>query len=159
MSTSATLKIVFSDAGHFIAFGGGAGLSRFAPGTIGALLALPLFYLGGFVPGGQSVAAAAGLFIVGVPLCGRACRALGVDDDSGVVYDEIAGCFLALCLCPRGFWWGAAAFVFFRFFDIIKPPPIAWLDKNIKGGLGVMADDAAAALAAAAVVNAIAWAV
>ncbi len=51
---------------------------------------------------------------------------------------------VALFLLPRSWYWLAAAFVLFRLFDIAKPWPVGWLDKNLAGGTGIMADDVAA---------------
>ena len=92
---------------------------------------------------------------VGVWACGVAGRVLGVADHRSVVWDEFIGQWLALLpLVGRAelSWWGVAVgFVSFRVFDIWKPWPIGWLDRRLKGGLGVMADDLVAGICAAAV--------
>lgn len=169
---------VFGDAGHCIAFGFGLGLLPRAPGTWGTLLALPLFGLCAMLPGGTALLWGLGAAFVGggIWVCGRACRALGSRDDPGVVWDETAAFYLVLCGLPPGTgtgagdgwewgweweweWWAwvGGAFVVFRFLDIVKPPPIGWLDRNLGGGWGVMADDAAAATGALAALWGAAW--
>ena len=134
----------------FLAFGFGSGLAPVAPGTAGTLagmlVALPL--------AGIPVWAALGLvglaFLAGIPICHRASRDLGVHDHGGIVFDEFVGIWLVLAVVPFQWTWWLAAFVTFRFFDVIKPWPIGWLDKKVHGGFGVMLDDLIAALYAAA---------
>lgn len=146
MSTSlANKKFVFSDAGHCLVFGFGAGLIPRMPGTAGTVLAFPLYWGAVALPQWGQWGLALVLFALGVWLCGRAGKALGVPDDSGMVADEIVAFYLVLLFVPASVAWQAAAFVLFRFFDAVKPPPINWLDKNIGGGAGVMVDDAVAA--------------
>jgi phosphatidylglycerophosphatase A len=79
--------------------------------------------------------------IVGVYLCGAAAEKLGVHDFGGIVWDEFAGLWLALFALPTGLWWPLLGFALFRLFDIVKPWPISWLDKQVQGGLGIMIDD------------------
>lgn len=133
----------------------GVGLIRRAPGTWGSLAALPCaagLYL---LSGPWGLAAATGLVtIAGVWAGGRYAAAPlngGPDGDPGVVVvDEVAGQWLALIPLPLDPWWYALAFALFRLFDIAKPWPIGWLDRNLAGGWGIMADDLAAGLAAGA---------
>jgi phosphatidylglycerophosphatase A len=61
------------------------------------------------------------------------------------VWDEIVAIWLVLWLTPATLAWQATAFVVFRFFDIVKPPPIGWVDERTRGGFGVMLDDLLAA--------------
>ena len=135
----------------FLAFGFGSGLAPFAPGTAGTLAGM----LAAFPLAGIPVWAGLGLvgfaFLVGIPICQQASRALGVHDHGGIVWDEFVGIWLVLVLVPFHWAWWLAAFGAFRFFDVIKPWPIGWLDKKIHGGFGIMLDDAIAALYAAAV--------
>ena len=65
----------------------------------------------------------------------------GVDDAAEIVADEVAGMWLALALLPQIWWLAVLAFLGFRWLDIAKPGPIGWLDREVKGGLGVMLDD------------------
>lgn len=134
---------------HFLALGLGSGLSPKAPGTAGSILALLLCIPAAlWLPGGALTMALLAC-IVGVPVCAYTSKALGGSDHSAIVWDEFAGMWLALVLVPFNFLWWAAAFVLFRFFDVLKPWPIGWLDRNLKGGLGIMADDVAAGLVTA----------
>lgn len=131
---------------HFLAFGFGTGLAPRAPGTFGTLAALPIWYLFAQLPLwgyllGTTLVIATGPFI-----CGRTSRDLGVHDHSGIVWDEIAGFLLTMLLVPVGWLNVAAGFLLFRFFDIIKPWPIGWLDKHVHGGTGIMLDDLLAAV-------------
>lgn len=128
-----------------IAFGLGAGLSRWMPGTAGTLagmvLALPLTAL----PTWAGVLAVAATFAAGVFVCERVSRALGVHDHGGIVIDEIAAIWLVLLFVPVHWAWWLGAFAAFRLFDIAKPWPIGWLDRRLAGGFGIMVDDFVAA--------------
>ena len=152
-TTSGNSRFVFGDWGHFIAFGFGTGLLPRAPGTWGTLAAVPLFALCEALLPAEAVWGLGLIFALGgIWICGRTCRALNSPDDSGVVWDETAAFYLALCAMPS--WgWLPFGFVLFRWLDIVKPPPIRWLDANLKGGWGVMADDLAAAAAVMAVMQ------
>ena len=140
------MRFVLRNPAHFIAFGGGAGLAPFAPGTFGTLLALPIFWLAGpRLEAWAYLAALAGLFALGVWACGVTGRALGRPDHGGMVWDETVAFLLVLFFTPVYGYWQAFAFVVFRFFDIVKPPPIRYYERVFKGGVGVMIDDIAAA--------------
>ncbi len=86
------------------------------------------------------------LFGLGVWLCEQVSRKLGVHDHGGIVWDEMVGYWLAAAFVPLQWPWLLAAFVLFRFFDIVKPWPIRQLDKKVSGGFGIMIDDIVAAL-------------
>ena len=140
-------KFLLSHPAHLLAFGFGAGLMPRAPGTWGTLVALPIFALVRLAGGGSAavIAVAALLFVVGVWASGVAGRALGVADHGGIVIDEIAAFLLVLAFTPASIAWWVIAFLLFRVFDIVKPWPIRWADRAIKGGFGVMFDDLLAA--------------
>ena len=72
-------------------------------------------------------------------------RALGVPDHGAIVWDEIVAFMLVLFFTPPGYVWQACAFLLFRLFDILKPPPIRYFDRKLKNGFGVMFDDMLAA--------------
>ena len=79
-------------------------------------------------------------------ICGFSARKLGVQDPSAVVWDEIVAFWIVLLLItPASFVGQLVAFVLFRFFDAVKPPPIRYFDRTVKGGLGIMLDDLVAA--------------
>lgn len=137
---------------HLIAFGFGAGLAPFAPGTFGTLLAFPLYWL--FAPHLdvlEYLVLLVLLFGLGVWACEVTGRALGVADHGGMVWDETVAFLLVLFFTPVAFTWAdalvwqACAFLAFRLFDILKPPPIRYFDRTLKSGFGVMLDDLIAA--------------
>ena len=84
-------------------------------------------------------------FAVGVRVCDITGKALGVADYGGIVWDEVVAFLLVLFFTPNDPAWQLLAFALFRFFDIVKPQPIRYFDKNWHGGLGVMFDDLLAA--------------
>lgn len=131
---------------HFIAFGGGAGLSPAVPGTAGTLLAFPLFWLlNPRLDLVEFLLLIAALFIIGVWACSVTGKALGVHDHGGMVWDEIVAFLLVLIFTPDSLIWQAYAFLLFRLFDILKPQPIRHYDRTLRGGFGVMFDDLLAA--------------
>jgi phosphatidylglycerophosphatase A len=131
---------------HFIAFGLGAGLAPFAPGTWGTLLALPVYWLVSPVldPIGYLMMVAV-LLALGIWACEVTGRAIGVPDHGGMVWDETVAFLLVLFFVPAALPWQAAAFLLFRLFDILKPPPIRYYERTFRNGFGVMLDDLVAA--------------
>ena len=137
---------LISHPAHFVALGFGTGLAPVAPGTVGTLVAFPLYAVLAQQLSPELVAGAiAGLFAIGVWACGRTGRDLGVADHGSMNWDEIVAFLAVLMFTPPGLAWQAVAFVTFRVFDIAKPPPIRHVDRTVKGGLGVMLDDVIAA--------------
>ncbi|MCP3675547.1 MAG: phosphatidylglycerophosphatase A [Gammaproteobacteria bacterium] len=131
---------------HLLAFGFGSGLIPKAPGTAGTIAAiLPWLWLSQ-----QSLTMYLTVLLattlIGIYLCDKTSRDLGVHDHSGIVWDEFCGLWLTMIAVPATWQWLLLGFVLFRFFDIIKPWPINWLDKKIPGGLGIMVDDLLAGL-------------
>ncbi|WP_373975347.1 phosphatidylglycerophosphatase A [Chitinibacter sp. SCUT-21] len=132
---------------HFVAFGFGSGLAKKAPGTWGTLVALPMMAaLQLFLPNPIIFAFCVPLFAIGIWSCEITGRALGVSDYGGIVIDEVVAMLMVLCFAPKTVAAWVLAFALFRFFDIIKPWPISWFDRRVKGGLGVMIDDLIAAV-------------
>lgn len=152
-------RLILTTPEHLLAFGLGAGLAPKAPGTVGTLWGVPLWFLLSMLNPAAYVLTAAALFLLGIWICGRSARLLGVHDCPGIVFDEIVGFLVTaapllpgLGLVSGPLWLGlAAAFVIFRLFDILKPWPIRWLDRRVHGGFGIMVDDLAAGLYSAAV--------
>jgi len=139
-------KVVFGSTSGFLAFGFGSGLSPFAPGTMGTLVAVPfIFALKALGTMGFWVVLVL-LFLLGVQMCGSVSRKLGVHDHGGIVWDEMVGYWLSAAFVPLQWPWLLAVFLLFRFFDILKPWPIRQLDKKVSGGFGIMIDDVVAAL-------------
>ena len=140
------LSFVWRHPAHVIAFGGGAGLVPGAPGTAGTLLAFPVYWgLALVCPLPILLALIALGFGAGIWACGRTGRALGAADHGGIVWDEIIAFMLVLVFTPAGVLWQTFAFLLFRLFDILKPPPIGYFDRKWKNGFGVMFDDILAA--------------
>ena len=131
---------------HLLSFGFGSGLVRKAPGTFGTLVAFPMYWALSLRLTDLGVLLVLVLaFALGVWVCDITGKALGVADYGGIVWDEIVAFLLVLFFIPPGLDWALLAFVLFRFFDIVKPPPIRYFDSNWHGGLGVMFDDLLAA--------------
>lgn len=129
---------------QFLAFGFGAGLSRWAPGTVGTLVGVPLYLSFAQAPLWLYTAIVVVAAIVGVWICDRASEELGVHDHSGIVWDEFVGLWIALWAVPAEPLWIVLGFVVFRVFDIAKPWPIGPLDRHVEGGFGIMVDDVVA---------------
>ncbi|WP_316365058.1 phosphatidylglycerophosphatase A family protein [Candidatus Thiodiazotropha sp. CDECU1] len=131
---------------HLLAFGFGSGLLPKAPGTYGTLVGIPLYLL--LQPLSLLLYSLLVLlaFVAGVWICQRTSDDLGVHDHSGIVWDEIVGYLVAMAIAPAGWAWIAIGFLLFRGFDILKPWPILWIDRRVKGGLGIMLDDVVAGL-------------
>jgi len=150
MSTDLVLRpswrFLLSHPAHLVAFGFGAGLVPVAPGTWGTLLALPIFLLvSPRLEPVEFLLMLAVLFALGVWACEVTGRAIGAADHGGMVWDETVAFLLVLFFVPATLPWQAAAFLLFRLFDILKPPPIRYYERTFKNGFGVMLDDLIAA--------------
>jgi len=140
-------RFLLSHPAHFIALGFGSGLAPFAPGTFGTLVAIPLaLLLHGYGSDAAFVGAIAVAFVAGAWASQVTGKDLGVADHGAIVIDEVAAFLLVLFFVGVEPVRIAVAFVLFRIFDILKPPPIREVDAAFKNGIGVMADDALAAL-------------
>lgn len=133
-----------------LAFGFGSGLSAKAPGTMGTIAAIPLWLLLVQFSPPAYLALVLLSAIVGIYICGEAAERLDVHDHGGIVWDEFVGFWVAMAFLPSDCVSVAMGFALFRLFDILKPWPISWLDKNMSGGLGIMVDDILAGVAAGA---------
>ena len=155
MSMAPTLpswRFLFAHPAHFIALGAGSGLARWAPGTVGTLWAWAVFAL---LPSSMSDAGWAALIGLGTLIGWWACtvtaRNMAVSDPGSIVWDEIIAMWLIFWLImPTGFVGQVCAFALFRFFDAVKPGPVAWADQLFKGfgwrgGWGIIFDDLVAA--------------
>jgi phosphatidylglycerophosphatase A len=141
------------DPVHFLAFGFGAGLAPYAPGTFGSIVGVVAAWWLLELPLAARVALVLGVIALGIWICGESARRLGKHDDRRIVLDEIAGVLsTSLVVVEKTFFALALVFVFFRIFDILKPWPIRDVDHSLHGGLGIMLDDLIAAVYAAACV-------
>lgn len=135
---------VFRNPVHFLAFGLGSGAVPKAPGTFGTLAAVPLYLLLSLLPLNVYLLVLIAAFGLGIWICEKTSHDLGVHDHGGIVWDEFVGFWLTMVAVPNGWPYVVAGFLLFRFFDILKPFPINYFDRHIKGGLGIMLDDAVA---------------
>jgi phosphatidylglycerophosphatase A len=139
-------RFLFAHPAHFIALGFGAGLVPVAPGTIGTLTALGLYWLLALILPPLAIAfLAIPLFFAGIWACGIAGRNLGRTDHGALVWDEIVAFLPLAALASGSLVLQALAFALFRLFDIWKPFPIRYFESRLPGGLGVMFDDLIAA--------------
>jgi len=150
---SSPAKGIFPVIARVIASGFGIGWLPWMPGTWASLAALPCAWLIR-IPGGTTALAIATavVFFIGWWAATQVVRTSSAADPSWVVIDEIAAQWLVLLLAPQRLWLYAAAFIAFRLFDIWKPFPVSWCDRTVKGGLGIMLYDVAAALYALIVI-------
>lgn len=148
-----TAAFMLRHPAHAIALGFGSGLSPKAPGTVGSLWAWASWLL---IQNSLSLTTQAALILVSLVIGWWACtltaRHMGVSDPGSIVWDEIVAMWLILfLLMPAGFMAQLSAFLLFRFFDAVKPGPVAWADRLFKGfgwrgGWGILFDDLVAAL-------------
>ncbi|MCQ9615338.1 phosphatidylglycerophosphatase A [Paenalcaligenes niemegkensis] len=142
-----SLRWVYEAPSRFIAFGFGTGVLYPGPGTWGTLLGWLLWVvLWQHLPDLGVVLLLVFSFALGCWACQRTGDDLGVPDHGGMNWDEVVAFWLVLWLSPAGFWAQLCAFALFRFFDIVKPPPVRYADQRFSGGFGVMFDDIVAAL-------------
>jgi phosphatidylglycerophosphatase A len=147
-----TAAFMLSHPAHAIALGFGSGLAPKAPGTVGSLWGWASWLL---IQPYLSMPAQAGLIVVGLLLGWWACTVtaqnMGNSDPGSIVWDEVMAMWLIFFLSmPMSFTGQLFAFALFRFFDALKPGPVAWADKLFKGfgwrgGLGIIWDDLVAA--------------
>jgi len=142
---------------HFLAFGLGSGAAPWAPGTFGTLAAVPLWYLMAQTSLPVYLLLTLVAFVIGIWLCGRTSRDLGVHDHGGIVWDEFVGYWITMIAVPVNWIWAVLGFILFRLFDIWKPWPIRPVDRKVHGGLGIMLDDVLAGVFAALVLQGILW--
>ena len=150
--TKPNARFMLSHPAHLLAQGFGSGLSPAVPGTTGTLFGwlsfgvLTMRWPEVFTPFNWAIIIAAG-FLLGIWACHKTGRDLGIADHGSMVWDEIIAFWLVLLLLmPASFSTQLWAFLWFRFFDMLKPAPIAYFDRRFKGGFGVMFDDLVAAL-------------
>lgn len=141
---------------HLLAFGLGSGCASKAPGTFGTLAAIPFWWLLlQDVPLIPYLCVLIAGFAFGVYLCEQTSKDLGVHDHGGIVWDEWIGLWITYIALPSGIEWIIIGFALFRFFDIVKPWPIKWLDEKVNGGFGIMIDDVLAGIFALGCVQAL----
>ncbi|MGI9224401.1 MAG: phosphatidylglycerophosphatase A family protein [Woeseiaceae bacterium] len=150
-------RTVLTDPVHILAFGFGTGLSPYAPGTVGSLVGVLFAWLTRDLGLTIQLGIAAAIILAGIWICGESARRIGVHDHGGIVWDEIAGMYVTLLVAPATIPAWILGFALFRVFDIAKPWPIRDLDHRLRGGLGIMLDDLAAALYALILLGLYGW--
>lgn len=139
---------------HLLATGFGSGLSPFIPGTMGTLAAVPFFLLLAQLPFTAYVIVVLISCVIGIQICQVTSADMKVHDHGSIVWDEFAGFWITMSIVPAlnipltEWRWLITGFILFRFFDMVKPWPIGWLDKRVHGGLGIMVDDIVAGVMA-----------
>ncbi|MDA8163163.1 MAG: phosphatidylglycerophosphatase A [Desulfobacteraceae bacterium] len=128
-------------AALFFATGFGLGRMPFAPGTWGSLIAIPVYLGASRLPFPAPPLFLFLLIVFSIFTAERAANLIGSGDPPEVVIDEVAGMALALAFAPARVYWIAPAFFLFRAFDILKPFPVNYIDRNIHGGPGIVLDD------------------
>lgn len=131
---------------YLAACGFGSGASPYAPGTVGTVLAVILY-----IPLSQASLSNyllfVGLaFIIGIYLCDRTAKGFAQHDHAGIVWDEFVGYWITMIAVPAEWLWIILGFIFFRFFDVVKPWPIRQIDRYVQGGFGIMLDDVIAGI-------------
>ena len=139
-------RTVFTDPFHFLAFGFGAGLTDKAPGTVGSVVGVLFGWLTLGLGMPWRIVIAGALIITGIWICGESAKRIGVNDYGGIVWDEITGMYITLLALPQELTIWVAGFALFRLVDIWKPWPIRDVERNVKGGVGIMADDILASI-------------
>lgn len=146
-----TSKQILKNPILFLAFGFGFGLVKKAPGTFGTIAAIPVYLLLIQTPFWFYSVLTIVSILAGIKICDLATDFLGEHDFNGIVWDEIAGYLITMWLVPFSWQNGLCGFVLFRFFDILKPFPIRWIDKHVHGGFGIMLDDILAGIFASGI--------
>jgi phosphatidylglycerophosphatase A len=125
----------------FLATGFGVGYSPIAPGTLGTLVAIPIYYFLSEIPSPLYEITLVGFFFLSVWVSENAEVFFGRKDDPRIVIDEIMGFLVTTLWVPKTLRFIIMGFFLFRFFDILKPFPIRFMEKKFKGGYGVVLDD------------------
>ncbi|WP_434144723.1 phosphatidylglycerophosphatase A [Photobacterium leiognathi] len=142
MSTNPKDLLKMSNPWHLLATGFGSGLAKYVPGTMGTLAAIPFYLLLAQLPFGWYLVAVLVAALIGVKICTITSGDMKVHNHGSIVWDEFVGFWITMAIAPTVSWqWVLTGFILFRFFDMVKPWPISWLDKHVKGGFGIMVDD------------------
>jgi len=124
-----------------LATGFGVGYSPIAPGTLGTLIAIPIYYFLSGIPSPLYEITLIGFFFLSVWISENAEIFFERKDDQRIVIDEIVGFLITMLWVPKTLPFIIMGFFLFRFFDILKPFPIRRIERELKGGYGVVLDD------------------
>ncbi|EKO3492683.1 phosphatidylglycerophosphatase A [Vibrio fluvialis] len=153
--TNPKSRLSMTNPWHLLATGFGSGLSPVVPGTMGTLASVPFYLLLAQLPLTLYIVVAIAASLIGIKICQVTSDDMQVHDHGSIVWDEFAGFWITMLIVPVlqlpvfEWKWLLAGFVLFRFFDMVKPWPIGWLDKRVHGGLGIMLDDLVAGVMSA----------
>lgn len=143
------LKTTLTNPALLLMTGFASGLAPKVPGTagsvVGAVLFIPALWLPIYAQFGVVIAG----LIVGIVLATRVADELNIKDPAIIVWDEFVGMWIVMLWLPN-LYWLPVAFLLFRLFDIAKPWPVSWADRELHGGLGIMMDDVIAGVLALA---------
>ena len=149
---------VFGDWRHLLAFGFGSGLAKYAPGTFGTLVAIPLFLVIDHLPAWLYAVTVLAAFALGVWICDTVSRDLRVHDHGGIVFDEFVGFWITMFLAPTTVTSVALVSRCSGSSTSGSPALSAGATGTCEGGFGIMFDDVAAGVAACAALHASLWA-
>ncbi|MDC0609898.1 phosphatidylglycerophosphatase A [Vibrio sp.] len=155
MSTKPLALIKLSNPWHLLATGFGSGLSPVIPGTMGTLASIPFYLILAHTPAWFYIVVILIASVIGIKICAQTSHDMKVHDHGAIVWDEFVGFWITMIMIPLldidvfAWQWIVLGFVYFRFFDMLKPWPIRWFDKNIHGGWGIMVDDIVAGFVSA----------
>lgn len=153
--TNPKSRLSMTNPWHLLATGFGSGLSPVVPGTMGTLASVPFYLLLAQLPLMLYIVVVIAASLIGIKICQVTSDDMQVHDHGSIVWDEFAGFWITMLIVPVlqlpvfEWKWLLAGFVLFRFFDMVKPWPIGWLDKCVHGGLGIMLDDLVAGVMSA----------
>ncbi|ELJ8581950.1 TPA: phosphatidylglycerophosphatase A [Vibrio cholerae] len=148
-------NLSLSNPWHLLATGFGSGLSPIVPGTMGTLASVPFYLMLAQLPLTLYAVVVVFASLIGIKICQVTSDDMQVHDHGSIVWDEFAGFWITMLIVPLyqlpvfDWKWLVTGFVLFRFFDMLKPWPISWLDKRVHGGFGIMIDDLVAGVMAA----------
>lgn len=139
-----------------LATGLGVGYSPIAPVTLGTLVAIPIYYFLSAIPFPLYEITLAGFFFLAVWISEKSEAVFGKKDDPKIIIDEMMGFFITMLWVPKTTLFVIFGFILFRFFDILKPPPIRLVER-VRGGYGVVLDDVLAGVYANIILQMIYW--
>lgn len=125
---------------------GGAGFSPVASGTVGTLAAIPLYLIMARLPLNLYLATLVPFFFLASWVSGQAETVFGEKDSGKIVIDEVMGYLITMAGVTLSWQSIVAGFFLFRLFDIVKPEPARYCDRQIKNGYGVVLDDVVAGI-------------
>jgi phosphatidylglycerophosphatase A len=146
-------KTIWQNPLHFIAFGFGAGALPYAPGTWGTLITIPIYLALSTLPFTCYLGITFFIMLSSMWICDKVSREINIHDHPGMCLDEVVGFLITMIGVPHGIGWVIAGFLLFRLFDIWKPAPIGYIDKQVGGGFGMILDDVVAGIFACGILH------